>query len=114
MTAVERFAKGRLACSSLQHPLRGLDVHALNHCIFEPLGAAVERFDQAPRPLDLGLARRECAMAGVDLVGMDQALAVKAEAASILCFGNETFGIVESVEYAVEHGHSNGSRGKHD
>ena len=80
MTGEARFAKWRSAAGPLQHPPRRFDVHALDHLIAEPLRAAAECRDQRSRPLDLRLARRKGPVARRDLVGVDQALAVEAEA----------------------------------
>src|SRR5213075_2627806 len=72
--------QGALGPRPLQHALRGFDMHAFDHLVAETLGAAVEGFDQLPRPLDLGFARGEGSVTGVDLAGVDQALAVEAKA----------------------------------
>src|SRR3954467_2380443 len=98
MTAVERFAKRRLAGRPRQHPLRRLEMHALDHLIVEPFSTAVERGHQPSGTLDLGLARRKRAVARCDLVGVDQALAVEAEPAPVLGFGEEALLVVERVE----------------
>src|SRR5215213_1245273 len=54
--------QGPLGLSPFQDPLRSLDVHALDHLVFEPLGASVERLYETPRALNLGVARSEGAM----------------------------------------------------
>src|SRR4051812_11008284 len=92
----------RSGACPLQHPPRGLDVHALDHLVVEALGAAVEGGDECPGARDLGGARREGPMTERDLVRMDQALAVETEAPPLLRLPQEAIGIVEAVEDAIE------------
>src|SRR5437016_13090658 len=102
MTGNGRFAKWRLVGSPLENPLRRLDVHALDHLIAEALGAAVERLDERFGTLDLRRGRREGAVAGLDLAGVDQALAIETEPAAIFGLRKKAVGIIEPVEHAVE------------
>src|SRR3954451_12106587 len=114
MTGTGRFAKWRLSAGAPQHPLRGFDMHALDHLIAKALGAAVEGGDQGFGTLDLGRAWRKRLMARRDLAGMNQALAVEAKPTPLLRLLQETGGIVEAVEHAIEGGDSGGARSQHD
>src|SRR4051794_12305096 len=114
MTGPRRFAKPRLVASALEHPFRGLDMHALDHLIAETLGAALECGDQRLRALDLRRVRTECLVARRNLIGMDQALAIKPKAAAVLGFLEEPVGIIEAVEHAVEHRNAGGPSGEYD
>ena len=62
----------------------------------------IERRDHLARLRDLVRRRRERRVAGLDLVRMDQRLAVEAEVARLRAFGREAFGIGEVVVDAVE------------
>src|SRR5438128_1908493 len=97
----------------LQHALRRLDVHALDHLIVEPLGASAERLDERFGALDLSRAWRERLVARSDLVGVDQALAVEPKPAPALGLRKEAVGIIEPVEHAVER-HDAGCAGGED
>src|SRR5215212_2338554 len=114
MTAAERFAKWRSGLHPREHPLSSLHMHSLDHRILESLGAAVEGLDQLSRAVEFSFARRERAVAGFDLAGVDQALAVEAEPSPFLRLGNEPLVVVEAVEHAVEHGDASRTRGEHD
>src|SRR5690242_7900841 len=87
-------------------------MHLLDHLAAEPFGSALESLDERTGPLDLALARRERLMTGCDLVGMNQALAVKPEPTSLLRFGEKPIRIVKSVENPIERRHSSRARSK--
>ena len=114
MTGTGRFAKWRLVGDPPEHPLRRFDVHPLDHLVAEPLGTAVERLDQGFRPFDFGRARREGPVARIDLVGVDQALAIEAEPPPLLGFPQEALRIVEAVEHAIERRNASSARSKDD
>src|SRR4051812_22102254 len=77
-------------------------MHAFDHLVVEALSAPVEGVDQAPRALDLGRAWRKGLVARLDLVGMDQTLAVEAKSPPRVGLAGESRRVVEAVEYAVE------------
>jgi hypothetical protein len=56
---------------ALEQPLRGLDMHSLDHLVVKPLGAAAECVNQPPCAIELGCPGRECTMARRDLIRMD-------------------------------------------
>src|SRR5580765_3304289 len=89
-------------------------MHALDHLISEALGTTVKCGNKRFGAFDLCRTRRERLMTWRDLVGMNQALAVEAEAAAVLRFLQEAVGIVEVVEHAVESRDAGGPRGKHN
>ena len=89
-------------------------MHALYHLIVEPLGAALERFDQPPCAVEFGFARGEGAVARLDLARVNQAFAVEAEPPALLGFALERVEIVELVVHAVEHCGVGGARGEDD
>src|SRR5947209_317057 len=113
MTGPRRFAKPRLVASALEHPFGGLNMHPLDHLIAEALGAALERGHEGFGALDFGSAWTECLVARRNLVGVDQALAVKPKAAAVLGFLEEPVGIIEAVEHAVEHRNAGGPSGEY-
>ena len=51
---------------------------------------------------------------GLDLVGVDQALAVESEATPLLRFAAEAVAVLEIVENTVEHRNAGSARGEHD
>jgi len=53
MAGKGRFAKRLLVSHSLQHALRCLDMHPLDHLILKTLGTAMEGFDELARTFDL-------------------------------------------------------------
>src|SRR5947209_6651871 len=89
-------------------------MHPLDHLVVEPLCAAVKCIDEAPCAVELGLPWGECLVTRRDLIRMDQAFAVEAEAAAVLRLTQEAFRVVEAVEHAVEHGNAGSACGKHD
>ena len=93
MTGGSRFAKGSLGARAGDQPVRSLDMHALDHLVFETLRAARRGFDQPPRPLDLGLAWREYAIAGLDLTWVDQAFPVKTEPPALRGLRSKAFAV---------------------
>ena len=91
MTGKARFAKGRLAGRAFQHPLRRLDMHALDHLIAEAFGAPMECSHEGFSALDLGGTRSERPVTGANLVGVDQALAVEAERRALRALPRQAF-----------------------
>jgi hypothetical protein len=89
-------------------------VHALDHLAFEALGAAGRGGEEAPGVLDLRLTRPEQAVGGLDLAGVDERLAVEAEALPLLALGGEAVGIVEAVVDSVEGGDARRPGGEED
>src|SRR5689334_15015242 len=114
MTGQARFAKGRLVSCAFQHPLRGLDVHPFDHLIPEPLGAAVESRDERLGALYLGRTWGKRPMAGRNLVGVYEALAVEPEPPARFRFSEKALRILEIVEDSVEGGDTCRARGKDD
>src|ERR1700751_499068 len=102
MTGKGSFAKGLLAGGALQNPLCRFNVHPLDQLILKSLGTALESVHQLARTLELILRRPESAMAWLDLVRMDQALAVEAQTPALLRFGDESISVVQTVEYPIE------------
>src|SRR4051794_16082201 len=98
----------------VEHALGGLDMHPLDHLITEALGAAAECLHQGPGAIHLGRARGEGTVAGFDLVGMDEALAVEAKLPPLVGFAKESVAVPEIVENAVERGDPRSARGKDD
>ena len=115
MTGRGRFAKSRLSrapapASRCAASTCMRSIISFSNRSAPPLNASTS----APARSTSASARREGAVAGLDLVGVDQALAVEAEPPSLLRLGSEAVGIVEAVEHAVEHGDAGGARGQHD
>src|SRR6185369_16475431 len=102
MTADCDFAKWPLGLIPLEQTLRLLDVHPLDHLVFEPLGAALKCVNQAPGALEFRLRWSERLVARLDLARMDQALAVETEPPPFFRLGDETVEVVELVVHAVE------------
>src|SRR5690242_5472067 len=102
------------ASGALQQPLRRLDVHSLDHLGSEPLGATVEGFHQSLRTLDLSRTRCKGPMARLNLVRVNQALAVEAEAAPVLRLPQKTLCIFEAIEHTIEGRNTARAGGKHN
>ena len=96
--AKEMICQGLRLVRPLQKPLRRFNVHALDHLVVEPLGAAVESLDELAGALELGVARGKGAVARRDLVRVDQALAIEPEAAPVLGLREEALGVVKAIE----------------
>src|SRR5690349_6381196 len=114
MTGKGRFAKWPIAEGPFEHPLRRLNVHALDHLVAEALGATVEGFDERLCSFDLGRAWGKSLMARHDLVRVNQALAVESEPPSFLRLVDEAVGVVEAVKNAVEGRDPGGTCGQYD
>ena len=73
-------------------------MHALDHLVLEAFGAAGGSFQQAPRAVELRFGGGKGAVAGLDLVGVDQTLAVEAEVAAFGGLGGETVGSLRPLK----------------
>src|SRR3954470_1652660 len=103
-----------LAGRPIEHALSRLDVHPLDHLVAETLRTTVKGIYERTRALDVRRAWREGPVAELDLVGMNQALAVEAEPAAVLRLGEKAIRVVEAVEHAVERRDAGGPRRKND
>src|SRR5947207_15786142 len=72
-----------------------------------------EGFDHLARPLYLLIGGREDLIAGLDLRGMDQRLAVHAKRAALLAFGPEPCVILEVIIDAIDHIEAEAPRREH-
>ena len=104
MAGWARFAKGPLRSGScpIEHSPSRFDVHPLDHLILEALRPSAERIDQPSSALDFLIARAECAIARIDLIRMNERLAIKTKLPAVLGFDRESVGILEEVEHAVK------------